>query len=41
VAAEARGSSDFSTLWAGQNASQCRAAPAAEVTRGLAAGVPH
>jgi nitronate monooxygenase len=36
AAAEARGSSDFSPLWCGQNASGCSAAPAAEVTRALA-----
>ena len=35
-AAEARGSGDFSPLWSGQNASGCRAMPAAELTRGLA-----
>ncbi|MEO7853991.1 MAG: nitronate monooxygenase [Rubrivivax sp.] len=34
--AEARGSSDFSPLWAGQNASGCRAIAAAELTRELA-----
>ncbi len=38
-AAEAQGSSDFSPLWAGQNASACRAASAAEITRALAAGL--
>jgi nitronate monooxygenase len=31
--AEARGSSDFSPLWAGQNTSACRTLPAAEITR--------
>ena len=36
--AEAAGSGDFSPLWSGQNASGCRAVPAAELTRGLAAG---
>jgi len=36
--AERRGSADFSPLWAGQNASGCRALPAAEVTRMLAEG---
>jgi nitronate monooxygenase len=36
AAAEARGSGDFSPLWSGQNATGCRAAPAAEVTRALA-----
>jgi nitronate monooxygenase len=35
AAAEARGSGDFSPLWAGQNASHCRAIPAAELTRQL------
>jgi len=39
--AEARGSGDFSPLWSGQNASACRAVPAAEVTRELAAGLPR
>ncbi|HYK05936.1 MAG TPA: nitronate monooxygenase [Thermoanaerobaculia bacterium] len=39
AAAEARGSGDFSPLWAGQNASRCRVVPAAEVTRELAAKV--
>lgn len=34
-AAEARGSGDFSPLWSGQNATGCRAVPAAELTRGL------
>ncbi|WP_163558482.1 nitronate monooxygenase [Halomonas sp. NO4] len=38
AAAEARGSSDFSPLWAGQNASACREVPAAEVVRELARG---
>ncbi len=38
-AAEAAGSSDFSPLWAGQNASTCREVAAAEVVRSLAAGV--
>ena len=33
--AERRGSGDFSPLWSGQNASGCRAAPAADVTRAL------
>ncbi|WP_432698384.1 NAD(P)H-dependent flavin oxidoreductase [Marinobacterium sp. YM272] len=31
--AEKQGSGDFSPLWAGQNASQCREIPAAELTR--------
>lgn len=35
--AEARGLGDFSPLWSGQNASGCRAIPAAQLTRGLAA----
>jgi nitronate monooxygenase len=34
--AEANGSGDFSPLWAGQNASGCRAIPAAEMTHDLA-----
>ena len=38
--AEAAGSGDFSPLWAGQNASGCRAVPAAQLTRELAAGLP-
>ena len=33
AAAEQRGSGDFSPLWSGQNASQCRAMSAAELTR--------
>ncbi len=37
AASEARGSADFSPLWAGQNASGCRAMPAAELTAELAA----
>ncbi|GAB3777322.1 nitronate monooxygenase [Ramlibacter monticola] len=36
--AESLGRSDFSPLWSGQNASGCRAVPAAEVTRELARG---
>ena len=35
AAAERRGSGDFSPLWSGQNASGCRAVPAAELTRQL------
>ncbi len=35
-AAEAKGNSDFSPLWAGQNARGCRAMPAADLTRELA-----
>lgn len=38
AAFEARGSADFSPLWAGQNTRGCRAVPAAELTRALAAG---
>lgn len=36
-AAESQGLGDFSPLWAGQNASGCRAIPAAQMTRALAA----
>jgi nitronate monooxygenase len=36
--AEARSSGDFSPLWSGQNPSGCKAIPAAELTRLLAAG---
>ncbi len=36
AAAEAQGSGDFSPLWSGQNASGCRALPAAELTLALA-----
>ena len=39
AAAEAQGSGDFSPLWAGQNASRCRAVPAAEVVAELAEGL--
>lgn len=39
AAAEARGSADFSPLWAGQNATGCTEMPAAELTRALAAGL--
>jgi nitronate monooxygenase len=39
-AAEARNSGDFSPLWSGQNASHCRAIPAAELTRALASLLP-
>ena len=35
---EARGSGDFSPLWAGQNPRGCRALPAADITRTLAEG---
>ncbi len=38
--AEALGSGAFSPLWAGQNTSGCRAVPAAQLTRELAAGLP-
>ena len=37
--AEARGSGDFSPLWAGQNISGCREIPAAALTREFAAGI--
>ncbi len=37
--AESRGSSDFSPLWSGQNASGCREIPAGQLTRELAAVV--
>jgi nitronate monooxygenase len=33
AAAEAQGSSDFTPLWAGQNAASCRRAAAADITR--------
>ncbi|MES2524854.1 MAG: nitronate monooxygenase [Gemmatimonadota bacterium] len=39
AAAERRGSSDFSPLWAGQNITGCRRVPAAEITLGLADGI--
>ncbi|MGD9941953.1 MAG: NAD(P)H-dependent flavin oxidoreductase [Burkholderiaceae bacterium] len=38
-AAEKRGSSDFSPLWAGQNVSGCKEVSAAQLTRELAAGL--
>jgi nitronate monooxygenase len=38
--AEDQGSGEFSSLWAGQNASGCREVPAAVLTRELAAGLP-
>ena len=41
AAAEAHGSGEFSPLWSGQNASGCRAVPAAEITLALAAGLPR
>lgn len=37
--AEAQGSGDFSSLWAGQNTSGCHSVPAAEIARALAAGL--
>jgi nitronate monooxygenase len=37
--AESHGSTDFTPLWSGQNASHCSSAPAAEVTRALARGL--
>lgn len=37
AAAEKAGRDDFSTLWSGQNATGCRAIPAAQLTRELAA----
>ena len=37
--AEAQGRGDFSPLWSGQNDVGCREAPAAEITRALAAGL--
>jgi nitronate monooxygenase len=36
--AEAAGRTDFTPLWSGQNATGCKAVPAAQVTRELAAG---
>jgi len=38
AAAEKAGRTDFTSLWSGQNASGCRSAPAAEITRALAEG---
>ena len=38
AAAEKLGRSDFTSLWSGQNASQCRTAPAAQITGALAQG---
>jgi nitronate monooxygenase len=35
---EAQGRGDFSPLWSGQNASGCRHAPAADITRDLLKG---
>lgn len=40
AAAERNGLGHFTPLWSGQNASACRAVPAAEVTKELAQGVP-
>ena len=37
--AEARGSSDFSPLWSGQNATGCKEIPAGQLTRELAANL--
>jgi nitronate monooxygenase len=39
AAAEASGSSDFSSLWAGQNTTGCRQIGAAEMTRELASNL--
>lgn len=39
AAAEALGRDDFTPLWCGQNASGCRAIPAAQLTQALAAGL--
>ena len=38
AAAEKAGRTDFSPLWSGQNATACLSAPAADITRTLAAG---
>jgi len=38
AAAEKKGSTDFTSLWSGQNASGCRSAPAAEIVAALAQG---
>lgn len=38
VAAEAKGSADYSPLWSGQNASDCQALPAAEIAHKLLQG---
>lgn len=37
--AESLGRTDFTPLWSGQNASQCRPVPAADLTRALAEGL--
>jgi nitronate monooxygenase len=39
--AQSAGSDDFSSLWAGQCASQCRAIPAAQLTHELSSGLPN
>ncbi|MBW8768499.1 MAG: nitronate monooxygenase [Gemmatimonadetes bacterium] len=39
AAAERAGRGDFSPLWSGQNATGCRASPAAEITRALASAL--
>ena len=39
AAAEQAGSTDFTPLWSGQNASGCKSAPAAQITRELAEGL--
>ena len=39
AAAEKLGRSDFTSMWSGQNASQCRSAPAAQITAALANGL--
>jgi len=38
TAAEAKGQSDYSPLWSGQNASDCEALPAVEITHKLLQG---
>jgi nitronate monooxygenase len=38
AAAEAKGSADYSPLWSGQNASDCEALPAADITHKLLQG---
>jgi nitronate monooxygenase len=39
--AESQGSADFTPLWSGQNASACKAMPAADLTRELASLLAH
>jgi nitronate monooxygenase len=39
AAAEARGSGDFSPLWAGENVTGCAEIPAGELTRRLASAI--